>query len=92
MINEAPMRDLPGKLRVAATSPSRSLRDSERMRDRASRWRLRALEMRATADEFMTEEARDAMNRAADGWDNMAAAAEEKAGRLTSVKARDDSP
>ena len=86
------MSDLSGKLRVAAASPSRLRRDFERMRDRASRWRLRALEMRATADEFMTEEARDAMNRAADGWDNMAEAAEERAGRLTSVKARDESP
>jgi hypothetical protein len=32
------------------------------------------------------------MNRAADGWDNMAAAAEQRAGQMTNFKDRDDSP
>ena len=86
------MRDPPEQQRTDLASRKRSRYDSERMRERASRWRLRALEMRATADEFMTEDARDAMNRAADGWDSMAAAAEEKAGQMARFKDRDDSP
>ena len=71
------MNDLPGPKETR--SQGRFLDDVDRMRDRASRWRLRALEMRATADEYMSEEARDALNDAADQWDQMAAAAEEKA-------------
>jgi len=73
------MNDLPGKAPKETRSQGRFLDAVDRMRDRASRWRLRALEMRATADEYMSEEARDALNDAADQWDQMAAAAEEKA-------------
>ena len=86
------MRDLPDNQRVELPSRKRLRHDSERIRDRASRWRLRALEMRATADEFMTEDARDALNLAADGWDNMAAAAEQRAGQMAKLGDRDDSP
>jgi hypothetical protein len=73
------MDDLPDKAPTDTRSPGRFGDDVDRMRDRASRWRLRALEMRATAAEYMSEEARDALNGAADQWDQMAAAAEEKA-------------
>jgi hypothetical protein len=83
------MTDLP-EARREPRSRSQLRNDFDRMRDRASRWRLRALEMRATADEFMTEDARDAMNKAADSWDNMAAAAEKRACRLATFKAEDD--
>jgi hypothetical protein len=73
------MNDLPDKAPTDTPSQGRFVDDVDRMRDRASRWRLRALEMRAMADDYMTEEARDAMNGAADQWDQMAAAAEAKA-------------
>jgi hypothetical protein len=73
------VNDLPNDASGKTRSQRGFRNDRDRMRDRASRWRLRALEMRAMAEEYMTEEARDAMNDAADQWDQMAAAAEEKA-------------